>query len=142
MLRRSCRPAAALALKQQLVRVLLLVLADDWAERALDILNGRLRVGGIALPARAELVKQDVKQPGNVLDAGSLALDKLRVTVGCGQRRVLEAVIQYRNAVSVVRSGWMLSHSARILLLMSTFSPPMVVDLGERSVSVVRMPLT
>ena len=87
------------------MRVLLLVLADDWAERALDILNGRLRVGGIALLARAELVKRDVKQPGNVLDAGSLALDKLRVTVCCGQRRVLEAVIQHRNAVSVVRSG-------------------------------------
>ena len=87
------------------MRVLLLVLADDWAERALDILNGRLRVGGIALLARAELVKRDVKQPGNVLDAGSLALDKLRVTVCCGQRCVLEAVIQHRNAVSVVRSG-------------------------------------
>ena len=87
------------------MRVLLLMLGDDGAERSLHVLDGGLGVRRIAFLARAELVKRNVEQPRDVLDARRLGLDELRVAVRRRQRRVFQTVVQHSDAEGVVRAA-------------------------------------
>ena len=80
------------------------MLRHDRGQRSLHVLDCRLHVARVGLLADAQLVQRNVEQSPDVLDAGGLVLDELRITVGCRDRRVLHAEIEHRRAVGVIRA--------------------------------------